>query len=233
MLRSLKTLKRFDVLLSNDTELGMAHDFFFDERDWTIKYLIADTGMRFAGRTVLVSADAFCAPEWGREKFIVSLSREQVETSPDIDVYKPIMPVEWERLHTHYGWTATHFGDKSFVRCEKGGHVLQEIMKLVGYHVQGNDGIAGTVDDFIVDDENWKIRYIVVGVKHGLMAKTTLVSPDWVGRINYDEGNVNLDMTADSGPSEPTGSPRETTSRSGGAGAWPRSPCRPRTCTKS
>jgi hypothetical protein len=34
--------------------------------------------------------------------------------------------------------------------------------QVTGYYIGANDGEIGHVEDFIIDDESWSIRYIVV-----------------------------------------------------------------------
>jgi len=43
MLKKAKTLKGYK-LNSRDGEIGSVKEFYFDDRHWTIRYLVADTG---------------------------------------------------------------------------------------------------------------------------------------------------------------------------------------------
>ena len=43
-------------LNSLEGEIGKVKEFFFDDRYWTIRYLVADTGNWLTGRQVLISA---------------------------------------------------------------------------------------------------------------------------------------------------------------------------------
>ena len=38
-----------------DGEIGKLDDFYFDDKSWTIRYLVADTGNWLLGRKVLIS----------------------------------------------------------------------------------------------------------------------------------------------------------------------------------
>jgi len=53
MLIKAKTLKGY-TLESLDGEIGQAEEFYFDERHWTIRYLVASTGRWLMGRQVLM-----------------------------------------------------------------------------------------------------------------------------------------------------------------------------------
>ena len=54
MLSKAKTLKGYK-LESLDGEIGKVEEFYFDDRHWAIRYLIADTGDWLTSRQVLIS----------------------------------------------------------------------------------------------------------------------------------------------------------------------------------
>ena len=57
------------------------------------------------------------------------------------------------------------------------------------------DGEIGHVEDFIIDDETWAIRYLVVDTHNWWPGKKVLVSPQWIERVSWGERKVfvNLD----------------------------------------
>ena len=60
MLSKVKTLEgyKLDTL---DGEIGNVKEFYFDDRHWTIRYLVANTGTWLIGRQVLISPYALSA----------------------------------------------------------------------------------------------------------------------------------------------------------------------------
>ena len=62
MLHKAKTLKGYK-LESLDGEIGKVKEFYFDDRYWTIRYLVADTGNWLTGRQVLISPYALAGRE--------------------------------------------------------------------------------------------------------------------------------------------------------------------------
>jgi hypothetical protein len=54
MQKSTKDLKR-NTIVATDGEIGKVEDFYFDDRSWTMRYLVADTGNWLLGRKVLIS----------------------------------------------------------------------------------------------------------------------------------------------------------------------------------
>src|SRR5690242_15404060 len=47
-----------EKLRATDGEIGHVRDFYFDDKTWTIRYLVADTGGWLSGRQVLISPHA-------------------------------------------------------------------------------------------------------------------------------------------------------------------------------
>jgi hypothetical protein len=43
---------------------------------------------------------------------------------------------------------------------------LRSIEAVIGYHIQASDGEIGHVEDFLVEDADWSIRYLVVDTKN-------------------------------------------------------------------
>jgi hypothetical protein len=46
-------------LAAKDGPIGHVRDFYFDDRTWAIRYVVADTGSWLTGRQVLLSPHAF------------------------------------------------------------------------------------------------------------------------------------------------------------------------------
>lgn len=89
MLRSMKDLESY-AIRATDGDLGHVKDFYFDDRAWVIRYLVVDTGNWLSSRKVLISPIAIGSPDWAGKVLPVSISKEQVRNSPDIDTDKPV-----------------------------------------------------------------------------------------------------------------------------------------------
>ena len=55
MLNKVKTLKGYSIQGSDGETIGTVKEFYFDDRHWTVRYLVANTGTWLSGRQVLVS----------------------------------------------------------------------------------------------------------------------------------------------------------------------------------
>lgn len=71
---------------------------------------------------------------------------------------------------------------------------LRSASAVNGYYLQARDGDIGHVEDFLVDDEDFAIRYLVIDTRNWLPGKHVLVSPDWVDRISWHDSSVYIDV---------------------------------------
>ncbi len=216
MLRSLKNLDRFAVS-ATDGEIGRVVNFLLDDDRWVVRYLVVQTGgpLFLSGRRVLVSPISFRQVDWSAQIFHVALTMEQVRQSPDIDVDKPVsrqherdyygyyrFPLYWRHsgvwgMGAYPGLLAAQTPDQVLGdHSEIPGDVhLRSDKELRGYHIQGSDEAIGHVKDFIVDDETWEVRYLVIDTSNWWFGKHALLSPHWASRVSWEEGRVYVDMS--------------------------------------
>ena len=219
MLRSLRELLEYD-LMATDGQIGTVHDFFFSDEDWTIRYLVVDTGPWIFGRKVLISPHALLQPIWASETFPVNLTREEVKTSPDVDLAKPVSRLHEEKMQEHYNWPI-YWGAASAVPGQSARPVLvhpnlfrkhgeaenddkkdshlRSVTELLDYRVAAVDGEVGKVKDFIIDDENWQIRYMIVDTANAELDtdKQVLVALEWVSNIDVVGASASIDLKQD------------------------------------
>ena len=67
--------------------------------------------------------------------------------------------------------------------------------KATGYHIEARDGEIGHVEDFIIDDETWEIRYVVVDTRNWLPAKKVLIAPRWIDRVSWNDSKVYVSLS--------------------------------------
>ena len=101
MLYKAKTLKGYK-LNSLDGEIGKVKEFYFDDRHWTIRYLVADTGNWLTDRQVLISPYALVAVNKDEQDIAVDLTKKQIEDSPSLDSDKPVSRQFEEAYYGYY-----------------------------------------------------------------------------------------------------------------------------------
>ncbi len=110
MLRSTKQLYG-DTLGASDGEIGHVKDFYFDDQNWAIRYLVADTVSWLAGRKVLISPHSLGRLDQAGKVLRVNLTRKQIEDSPSIESHKPVSRQYEEEYYRYYGWPYYWQGD--------------------------------------------------------------------------------------------------------------------------
>lgn len=211
MLRSLNGIKGYQ-LSAKDGEIGHIVNFYFDDAKWTIKFLVADTGTWLPGRNVLLSSAGFYGkPDWATKTFpVVFPSKDMIQECPDEESKKTVSDYKKENLYyfTHWPeWAEKHPHDAPIIgyakEIENGLARIEEKIKthlrsaneIEGYHIQTLDKEMGHVTDFIIDDEDWTIRFIVVSTKNLLPGKEVMLVPLWIDRIRWSEKKIFVDLT--------------------------------------
>ena len=62
---------------------------------------------------------------------------------------------------------------------------------------QAADGEIGHVEDFIIDDETWAIRYLLIDTGSWWPGKKVLISPHWIERISWSESKVFVNLSCE------------------------------------
>jgi hypothetical protein len=78
-------------------------------------------------------------------------------------------------------------------KCHKDVH-LHSVKAVTDYNVHAIDGQIGHVDDFLLQDTDWNICYLVVDTKNWSPAKKVLISPHSVKEIDWSCRLVNVDV---------------------------------------
>jgi len=209
MLQSIKQLygNKFGAF---DGELGHVKDFYFDDRNWAIRYVVADTGNWLAGRQVLISPYAFDGLHQTEKVLRVKLTRKEIENSPAIETHKPVSRQYEEEYHRYYGWPYYWQGDALWgmsdvpllelsadplpsgppIATEPADAHLRSTQAVNGYQVRSGEEIIGHICDFMMDDENWAIAQLVIKTGHRLTGKDIQVPVRQVDRISYEDSTV-------------------------------------------
>lgn len=89
MLRTIKTLQNYQTITTDD-EIGTVNNFYFDDQEWVIRYLVVDIGTWFSSQKVLISPQKLGQPDWEAQQFPIKLTQAEVEDSPDIHTIQPV-----------------------------------------------------------------------------------------------------------------------------------------------
>lgn len=208
MLRSIKEITGYK-LATLDGKIGRCKDFLFDDEYWTVRYMVADTGHWLLEHKVLIAPTALGEPEWTSRRFPVRLTRQQVEEAPKLEEHAPVSRQYEEKYYSYYGWpyywAAAYAGkagayaapvragiaDEEDLSEEALAHPhLRSVDEVSGYDIQAIDGEIGHLEDFIVEDGTWIIRYLVIDTRNWLPGRKVLVAPAWIDGIDWKEDDI-------------------------------------------
>jgi uncharacterized protein YrrD len=200
-----------EKLRATDGEIGHVRDFYFDDKTWTVRYLVADTGGWLSGRQVLISPHALGHLYPNGKVLLVNLTRKQIEKSPSIDEHKPVSRQHEEEYHRYYGYpyyaeTWPLWGLASYpvlappppptaAKTHGVDSHLRSTQIVKGYKVEASDGAIGEVADFLVSGRNWVIRKIVVESGHWYSGKEIHIPSENISQISYNQSTVYVDST--------------------------------------
>ena len=211
MLNQVKTLNGYK-LNGLDGEIGKIKEFYFDDHYWTIRYLVADTGNWLIERQVLITPHALGIVNNDAQDIAVKLTKKQIEDSPPLDSDKPVSRQFEEAYYGYYSWPMYWAGPYMWGYYPNIPHddgkppqtpegekkwdpQLRSTSAVTGHAIQANDGEIGHVDDFMIDDQTWAIRYLVIDTGNWWPGKRILISPRWIKRISWNEANVYVDLS--------------------------------------
>ncbi|NGP46129.1 PRC-barrel domain containing protein [Bacillaceae bacterium SIJ1] len=232
---------------ATDGDIGKIEDFYFDESQFVVRYIVADTRTWFFGGEVLLSPEAFQKVDPSDRIVHVNLTKDQIKDSPKPNQEQPINRQFEKDLSDFHGWRyywlsaggagagyntpgtgapgpvvpvapvpeeagshsqrnldetvdETHEGYEEKELEEHLQHEnsqLQSMDDLKGYEVHVKEGYVGKIDDMILEDGTWKIRYLVVDVGIGIDTKLVLISPDWVKEISWIDQTITAPLEHD------------------------------------
>jgi len=217
---------------ASDGRIGTVSDLLFDDRTWKMRWLVVDTGGWLTERKILLHPSAVRHVDHERHELPVSLTKAQVEASPDILTDAPVSQRMEANLYDHYGWDPLWSGqylgagamtgilmplpyESETLRGagnlqphpDDGDMHLRSIAAVKGYHIHATDGEIGHVENFLVDDADWGIRYLIVATRNWWPGQHVLMSPYAVQDISWPEHEVRLDVSRDQVKASPAWDP--------------------------
>jgi hypothetical protein len=235
MMQVISALKGFAIEAS-DGRIGAVADFLFDDGSWRVRWLVVDCGTWLPGRKVLTHPSAILLNDLEPRRFVVALTKAEVEKSPLLAEDQPVSQQMEDRLHTYYGWdplwggpylsetpgaiawpymAPPYFGlglgavEAQGKRANLHGsdpHV-RSVNEVTGYHIRAVDGEIGHIENFMIDDADWSIHYFVVDTRNWWFGERVLISPRAVKAIEWFDRRVELDASREQVKSSPRWDP--------------------------
>ncbi len=220
LLRNAKQLESHS-LRARDGVIGQVNDFYFDDRYWRIHYCVVKTGQWLQSRRVLISPEVIGTYDPILKEFPVNLTTEQVHKSPEADGDTLVSRQYEETLRTYYGWRGYQDGffgagghappmmvpalEAGRIEPERSDSERPSMLRrnlcsandTIDYRIEAIDGVIGHVEDFLIDDEDWLVRYLVVDTRNWWPGKRVIVAPAWIRDVSWEKSRVIVDLTRD------------------------------------
>jgi len=216
MLQSVKNLIGYD-LKPRDGEIGSVKDLLFDDALWVARYLVVDKNKWLPGsRKLLISPVSLMPPNITEKQFPVNLTREQVENSPQLEEHEPVSRQYERQLFHYYGYAyywmgpglwgtyprPTPLADTSTGSEDVDNFItephLRSVDEIIGYQMQTDDKCFGQVKDFIINDDDWSLSFVVVNTHDWLPGgRNLLIGVDKITDINWDKKRIHIPQQSD------------------------------------
>ena len=205
MLRPVNALTKLSIR-ATDGAIGRVTDVYFDDQSWVVRYLVVDTDM-WLGWHVLVSPQSISVIDWENGTIDVALTRDQVERSPRADLQHPLSRLYESEFYTHFGyppyWDAAPLLEtvpgtrpEPIAASAADAHV-RSWREVKGYHINAADGEIGHVDDVLIDEKSWLIRFIEVDTSNWIGGTAVLVPRAALGSVSWPDGTLSVTLTRD------------------------------------
>jgi len=75
---------------------------------------------------------------------------------------------------------------------------------VTGYGIEASDGEIGQVTGFLVDEDSWVIRYMIVETGNWWQGNQVLVAPEWIEVVSWLAAKVLVKLTRQAVKDAPT-----------------------------
>lgn len=215
MLWDASTIKGYEVE-ATDGSIGTVSDWLFEDVGWAVRWLVVDVGHWLTGRKVLLPRYVLESPDRSLGHLPVKLTLQQVKDGPEVDMKQPVARQIEANVDTYYRRVAYPIGsDGPLVNrlAQPSGETLpfgpasddvepdapgdphlRSIAALTGSHVHATDADIGHIDNFLLEDRNWRIRYLAVDTGNWWPGEKVLISPRSVQQIDWAERSIHVDI---------------------------------------
>ena len=201
MFTSLETLMKIP-LVTTDGQEHQVRSLLFDDRSWTICFLVADAGSWFTRRQVVISTSATEEPDWTKKVIGAKLTHQELVRCPDASSVRPVSQQQQLALKKYFGWPESEprlYVPAALVPAQREFPVQanddphrRDTIDLLGYQVWSADRRVGILSDFIMEPNSWHIKYLSVKVGDWVYHEERFVPTLSVQSISWGRHRVTL-----------------------------------------
>lgn len=223
MKKLLSELKHFKTKSTEDSK-GKIEDFYFDEKNLTIRYLRVSCGSFLNKSEVLLSPISIRGVNSVKQTVDFNLSDKQIEDAPSADFHKPLSRQFEEKYFQHFNWPLYWYAPGPWIMGPYGRDYrmpndemnlktdefqvkeeykpedrhLRSFNEVCGYHIRSQEKKEfGRVDDFVINLEDWTLSHLVVKVSSWLPSKKVAVPARLIEEISLTDRDIDLPLKED------------------------------------
>jgi sporulation protein YlmC with PRC-barrel domain len=166
------------VVQGTDGQIGKVDRLYVDPERWMVSHLVVDPDKGVDDRAFLLSPNLI-RPNWNVAVLQAATSRQDVSHHPHVDGDEP---------PGHDGADAGR---------------LRNTDDFSGLHIDATDGEIGHVDDLLIDEASWQVRYLIVDTSNWIGGKWVAVTPGVLRGIDWESGKVEVAITRDAVKNSP------------------------------
>ena len=97
--------------------------------------------------------------------------------------------------------------------AHRGDPHLHSAREVIGYGIAATDGELGHVEDYLLDEETWAIRYLIVDPRNWWPGAHVVISVEWLEDVSWESRTVGVGMTRDAVRNAPEWRPEDRVDR--------------------
>lgn len=155
----------------SDGDGGTISDLLFDDSSWQMRWIVANTHYCFR-REVLLSLSSVGQRDVIGRRIVVNLTMQEISDSLAARLRPPVSQAS-----------------------DGGDFHLRSVDAVIGHRVHLTDGVIGHVEDMLVHDADWGIRFLRIDTCKWRPGERVLLAPRSIREIDWDGRLVRFDLS--------------------------------------
>lgn len=205
-------------VIGKDGTFGNVEDILLDEETWKTRYFTVYPGKLINRERFFLPPELITFMNWIDEEILVNITYERtlktkknnaypmyMDRENDLDLYYRFCPY-WT-VGTGFGgiqgptlggeYPPTNLKATTYIPETEIGQKKQSLLhygkKLIGYELASGEETFGKVLDLLLDENHFKVCYIIASTKKIMPGKTVLISTDRIKEIDWKKGKLRVD----------------------------------------
>lgn len=209
-----------------DGEIGKLEQIYFDDIRWRARYFVVHTGGWLFGQNVLIVPSSIKVIDDENKYIEVDLNQAQIKNCPPVNTEIPVSRHYEQEYYRYYDLEPYWLSEPIFspepvippstleeVPMEPEHPHLRSSDEISNYSIHALDGHLGRVEDFILEEPDWAIRYLEVDTRKWLPGKHVLVAPTWIEQVDWAKREVAVKLKREAIEKAPAYDPSKIISR--------------------